>query len=122
VNRLHAELYTSPKSSFYACALEEASVHRQISEYPLDYTKTELPPLKAASGSDSLADRLEIETTKTDAAVDKVAEQVNELTDKAQDAFARLLPSIEKSLKEQPLATLAFASVAAFALGAVLKK
>ena len=95
-------------------------MRHQISEYPLDYTKTEIPQAKAAAGD--LADRLDAARDKTDEAATKVAEQVNELTEEAKNAFDRLLPSVEKSLKERPLATLALISMAAFALGAVLKK
>ena len=95
-------------------------MHQQISEYPLDYTKTEIPQVKASN--DDLADRLDAARDKTDQAATKVAKQVSELTEEAKNAFDRLLPSVEKSLKERPIATLALISVAAFALGAVLKK
>ena len=95
-------------------------MHHQISEYPLDYTKTEIPQAKAATGD--LADRLDAARDKTDEAATKVAEQVSELAEEAKNAFERLLPSVENSLKERPFATLALISMAAFALGAVLKK
>jgi hypothetical protein len=95
-------------------------MHHQISEYPLDYTRTEIPQAKASS--DDLAERLDAARDKTDQAATKVTEQVSELTEEAKNAFDRLLPSVEKSLKEWPLATLALISVAAFALGAVWKK
>jgi uncharacterized protein YjbJ (UPF0337 family) len=95
-------------------------MHHQISEYPLDYTKTEIPQAKAATGD--LADRLDRARGKTDEAASKVTDQVSELTEEAKNAFDRLLPSVEKSLKERPLATLALISIAAFALGALVKK
>ena len=99
-------------------------MHYQKSEYPLDYTKTEIPQAAnpQATGADGLADRLDKATDETQEAAAKVAEQVKEFTEKSQEALNRLMPSIEKSLKERPLATLALASVAAFALGALLKK
>jgi hypothetical protein len=95
-------------------------MHHQISESPLDYTRTEIPQAKASS--DDLAERLDAARDKTDEAATRVAEQVSELTEEAKNAFDWLLPSVEKSLKERPLATLAMISVAAFALGAVWKK
>ncbi len=39
-------------------------MHHQISEYPLDYTKTEIPQVKASS--DDLADWMEAARDKTD--------------------------------------------------------
>lgn len=95
-------------------------MHYQISEYPLDYTRTEIP--RANSSTNDLVDRLDAARDKTDAAAAKVAEQVDELAEEARSAFGRLVPSVEKSLKERPLATLALISVAAFALGAMMKK
>ena len=95
-------------------------MHHQKSEYPLDYTKTEIPQAKAST--DDLADRLDAARDKTDEAATKVAEQISELTEEAKNAFDRLLPSVEKSLKQRPIVTLALISMAAFALGAVLKK
>jgi len=95
-------------------------MHYQISEYPLDYSKTEIAQGKNSNAD--LADRLDTARDKTDEAAAMVAEQVKELTDQAQNAFNGLMPSVEKSLKERPIATLALISVAAFALGAVMKK
>jgi hypothetical protein len=99
-------------------------LHYQKSEYPLDYTKPASTPTanRQDHGADSLADRLSKATDDTQEAGAKVAEQVKELTGKSQEAFDRLVPSIEKAMKERPLATLALASIAAFAAGVLLKK
>ena len=99
-------------------------MHYQKSEYPLDYTKTASAPTARPQdhGADSLADRLGKATDDTQEAAAKVAERVSELTERSQEAFDRLIPSFEKSLKERPIATLALASVAAFVLGMLLKK
>ena len=99
-------------------------MHYQKSEYPLDYTKTEIPQAAnpQATGADGLADRLNKATDETQEAAAMVAEQIKEFTEKSQEVFDRLAPSIEKVMKERPLATLALASVAAFALGALMKK
>lgn len=95
-------------------------MHYQVSEYPLDYTKTDVPRSKISN--DDLAERLDTAREQTDAAAAKVAEQVSELTEEAKSAFGRLLPSAEKSLRDRPVATLALIAVAAFALGAMMKK
>ena len=99
-------------------------MHFEKSEYPLDYTKTASSQTANPQddGADSLANRLNKATDETQEASVKVAEQVREFTEKSQEAFDRLMPSVEKSLKERPLATLALASIVAFALGALLKK
>jgi ElaB/YqjD/DUF883 family membrane-anchored ribosome-binding protein len=99
-------------------------LHYHKSEYPLDYTKTASAPTANPQdhGADSLADRLEKATDDTQEAAAKVVEQDKQFTEKSQEAFDRLAPSIEKAMKERPIATLAIASVAAFAQGILLKK
>jgi hypothetical protein len=52
----------------------------------------------------------------------KVADQARQYGEQAQDAAKQVRPFIEKSLKEQPLATLAGIAVLAFVLGAVWKR
>ena len=53
---------------------------------------------------------------------DKVAAQALEYGEKAQDAAKQFKPFVEKSLKEQPITTLAAAAVIGFVLGALWKK
>ena len=66
--------------------------------------------------------------TVTDMAADaqemagKAAEQLREYGEKAQEAAQNFKPFVEKSMKEQPMATLAAASVIGFVLGALWKK
>ena len=99
-------------------------MHYQKPEYPLDYTRTEINQATSSNdnGSDSLTDRLNRATDETREAADKVAEQVKDLTERGQGLLNSLMPSVERSLKEQPLATLALVSVAAFTLGTVWKR
>jgi ElaB/YqjD/DUF883 family membrane-anchored ribosome-binding protein len=52
----------------------------------------------------------------------KVAEQAREYGDKAQDAARQIKPFVERSLKEQPMVTLAAVAVIGFVLGALWKK
>jgi ElaB/YqjD/DUF883 family membrane-anchored ribosome-binding protein len=49
----------------------------------------------------------------------KVAEQARVYGDKAQKVATAFRPYVEKSMKEQPMATLAVASVIGFVLGAL---
>jgi ElaB/YqjD/DUF883 family membrane-anchored ribosome-binding protein len=52
----------------------------------------------------------------------KVAEQAREYAEKAQEAVKQFKPHVEKSMKEQPMATLGVAAVIGFVLGALWKK
>jgi len=52
----------------------------------------------------------------------KVADQAREYGEQAQDAVKQVKPFVEKSLKEQPMATLAGVAVLGFVLGALWKK
>jgi ElaB/YqjD/DUF883 family membrane-anchored ribosome-binding protein len=51
----------------------------------------------------------------------KVAEQVHDYGEKAQEAAKNFKPYVEKSMKDQPMATLASAAVMGFILGAIWK-
>ena len=53
---------------------------------------------------------------------EKFAGQAREYGELAQDAASKVKPFLEKSLKEQPMATLAGAAVVAFLLGALWRK
>ena len=52
----------------------------------------------------------------------KVADQAREYGEQAQDAVKQVKPFVEKSLKEQPMVTLAAVAVLGFVLGALWKK
>jgi ElaB/YqjD/DUF883 family membrane-anchored ribosome-binding protein len=52
----------------------------------------------------------------------QVAEQAREYGEKAQEAARQFKPFVEKSLKEQPMTTLAGAAAIGFLLGALWKK
>jgi ElaB/YqjD/DUF883 family membrane-anchored ribosome-binding protein len=52
----------------------------------------------------------------------KVANQARVYGDQAQDAAKQIKPFVEKSLREQPMATLAGVAVLGFVLGALWKK
>jgi ElaB/YqjD/DUF883 family membrane-anchored ribosome-binding protein len=52
----------------------------------------------------------------------KVAEQAREYGEKAQEAVKNFKPYVDKSMKEQPMATLGVAAAIGFVLGALWKK
>jgi ElaB/YqjD/DUF883 family membrane-anchored ribosome-binding protein len=85
----------------------------QRAEYPLDYSTT---VDKQAGGRVQNA---------ADAAAElagKVVEQTREYTEQAQEAVKNFKPFVEKSMKEQPMATLAVAAAVGLVLGALWKR
>jgi ElaB/YqjD/DUF883 family membrane-anchored ribosome-binding protein len=81
------------------------------------------------TASDRLRDMADTATDKVkDVAADaqemagKVADQARQYAGQAQDAVKQVRPFVEKSLKEQPMATLAGVAVLGFVLGALWKK
>jgi ElaB/YqjD/DUF883 family membrane-anchored ribosome-binding protein len=81
---------------------------QQRSAYPLDYSN-------GPAEKDDHAGKVQED-------VGKVSEQVREYSERAQEVARNFRPYVEKSMKEQPVATLAVASVIGFALGALWKK
>jgi ElaB/YqjD/DUF883 family membrane-anchored ribosome-binding protein len=97
---------------------------QQKSGYPLDYGKS-----TRQDAADRLRDMADTATEKLKDAgasaqemADKVAVQAREYGEKAQEAAKQFKPFVEKSLKEQPMTTLAGAAVIGFLLGALWKK
>ena len=76
----------------------------QQSAYPLDYTQSKA----SANAKDD-------EATTT-------SESMAEYAQKAQDALKNVRPFLDKSLKEQPMQTLAAMAALGFVLGAMWKK
>jgi ElaB/YqjD/DUF883 family membrane-anchored ribosome-binding protein len=90
-------------------------------------------PAEAQGAAANVKDRLsEMADTATDKVKDvaesaqdmagKAADQAREYGEQAQDAVKQVKPFVEKSLKEQPMATLAGVAVLGFVLGALWKK
>jgi ElaB/YqjD/DUF883 family membrane-anchored ribosome-binding protein len=97
---------------------------QQRSDYPLDYSKG-----SAEAGKDRLRDLTGAATDKfknvTDNAEEiagKVAEQARQYGEKAHEAVKNFRPYVEGSMKDQPMARLAVASVIGFVLGALWKR
>jgi ElaB/YqjD/DUF883 family membrane-anchored ribosome-binding protein len=97
---------------------------QQKAGYPLDYSNG-----NANAGKDRLREIGDVVTDKVKNAAEnaeefagKVAEQAVEYGKKAQQAVENFKPYVERSMKEQPMATLGIAAVIGFALGALWKK
>jgi ElaB/YqjD/DUF883 family membrane-anchored ribosome-binding protein len=97
---------------------------QQKADYPLDYAKG-----AAGGAEDRLRDMAHTATDKLKDAGEnaqeiagKVAEQAREYGEKAQAAAKEFKPFVERSLKDQPMTTLAGAAVIGFVLGALWKK
>jgi ElaB/YqjD/DUF883 family membrane-anchored ribosome-binding protein len=86
---------------------------QQRADYPLDYSKG--PKEGAEDRVRDFADKAQ------DMATD-AAEQARIYAEKAQEAAKNFKPFVEKSMKEQPMSTLAAAAVIGFALGALWKR
>ena len=72
--------------------------------------------------ADSATDQLKQVSDSAQDMAGKVAEQAREYGEKAQQAAKNFKPYVEKSMKEQPMQTLALASVIGFVLGALWKR
>jgi ElaB/YqjD/DUF883 family membrane-anchored ribosome-binding protein len=85
---------------------------QQNPDYPLDYTKG---PRNGAGPFDDLG-------PDTRQMVEKIARQAQEYGEKAQEVARNFKPFVEKSMKQQPMSTLAAAAAIGFVLGALWKK
>jgi ElaB/YqjD/DUF883 family membrane-anchored ribosome-binding protein len=72
--------------------------------------------------ADAAADKLKDVTERALEVAGKVAEQAQAYGDRAQELMTQVKPYIEKSIKEQPLATLALAAALGIVVGALWKK
>ena len=97
---------------------------QQSAEYPLDYST---PVDRSASdrvqnAADAVAAKAADVTADAQELANKVVDQARVYTDQAQEAAKNFKPFVEKSMKEQPMATLAAAALIGAALGALWKK
>ena len=72
--------------------------------------------------ADATGERVKDAAKTTEEMASKVADQAREYGNQVQGVTKQVWPFVEKSMKEQPIATLAGAAVLAFALGALWKK
>ena len=91
---------------------------------------TAQPPKNAGEkGTERLREVADTATDQLKGAADRaqelagdVSRHAREYGEKAQDAARQVRPLVEKSLKDQPMATLAAAAAIGFVLGALWKK
>ena len=105
---------------------------QQKADYPLDYSRSGNGTHEASAAdtledraremAESASDRLEGAADSAQESAGRVTEQAREYGEKAQEAARNFKPYVEKSMKDQPMATLAVAAVIGFALGALWKK
>ena len=96
----------------------------QRAEYPLDYSTTadKQHSDRVQTAADAAADKAAEVAANVQELAGKVVDQAREYTKQAQEAVKNFKPFVEKSIKEQPLATLAVAALIGAALGALWKK
>ena len=97
---------------------------RQSSDYPLDQTKgtAEVAKDRLREMADKATDQFKGAVDSAQQLAGRVGEQAREYGEKAQDIAKEVKPFVEKSLKEQPMATLAGAALIGFVLGALWKR
>lgn len=96
---------------------------QQRADYPLDYTATQAKNgTRAETMADLAADHLGNAAQSAQEIAGKVADQARIYGEKAQEAAQNIKPCVEKSMKEQPMQTLAVASMIGFVLGALWKR
>jgi ElaB/YqjD/DUF883 family membrane-anchored ribosome-binding protein len=96
----------------------------QRAEYPLDYSTTADKPAsdRVQNAADAATDKAAEIAANAQELAGKVVDQAREYTEQAQEAAKNFKPFVEKSMKEQPMATLAVAALIGAALGALWKK
>jgi ElaB/YqjD/DUF883 family membrane-anchored ribosome-binding protein len=72
--------------------------------------------------ADTATDQLKGATDRAQELAGDVSRQAREYGEKAQDAARQVKPFVEKSLREQPMTTLAAAAAIGFVLGALWKR
>ena len=96
----------------------------QRAEYPLDYSTTVDKPIsdRVQNAAGAAADKAAEVAANAQELAGKVVDQAREYAEQAQEAAKNFKPFVEKSMKEQPMATLAVAAVIGVALGALWKR
>jgi ElaB/YqjD/DUF883 family membrane-anchored ribosome-binding protein len=97
----------------------------QRGKYPVDYTRgPESTNIKdqANEAADQAMDPMKDTAHKVQRYAEQIGEQAVQYGEKAQETAQQYKSFVEKSLREQPMTTLAVAAVIGFILGAVWKK
>jgi ElaB/YqjD/DUF883 family membrane-anchored ribosome-binding protein len=94
--------------------------HEADRDYSTGARKIPMPHLDESA--DAAPGQLKDCGVKAQQLANNVAQQMREYGEKAQEAAKKFKPFTEKSMRDQPMATLAVASVIGFVLGALWKK
>jgi ElaB/YqjD/DUF883 family membrane-anchored ribosome-binding protein len=97
---------------------------QQKAGYPLDYSKgsADAGKERLREMADVAADKVKNVAENAEEIAGKVAARAREYGEKAQEAVKNFKPYVDKSMREQPMATLGVAAVIGFVLGALWKK
>ena len=97
---------------------------QQRSDYPLDYSKTagDQASERVQGAADAATQKITDAAANVQEVAGHVVEQAREYAEQAQEGLKNFKPFVEKSMKEQPMATLAVAALIGAALGALWKK
>jgi X-X-X-Leu-X-X-Gly heptad repeat protein len=97
---------------------------QQRTEYPLDYSTSADKQAgdRLQNAADTAADKAAEIAANAQELATKAMEQAREYTGQAQEAVKNFKPFVEKSMKEQPMATLAVAAAVGVVLGALWKR
>ena len=95
---------------------------QQKAAYPLDYSKGNANAGRQREVGDVGTEKAKNAAETAEEFAGRVAEQAVEYGKKAQEAVENFKPYVERSMKEQPMATLGIAAVIGFVLGALWKK
>jgi ElaB/YqjD/DUF883 family membrane-anchored ribosome-binding protein len=94
---------------------------QQKANYPLNYGQDTAKD-RLQGMAEATADKVKDAAANAQEMAGKVADQAREYGEQAQQAAKQIRPFMEKSLKEQPIATLAGVAIFGFLLGALWKK
>lgn len=95
---------------------------QQRTSYPLDYSKGPTAKPAADRVADTTTDQFNRAADGAEELVGTVAQQARQYGQKAQEAVQNFKPFVRKSMKEQPMSTLAAAAAVGFVLGALWKR
>jgi hypothetical protein len=95
---------------------------RQRTDYPFNGNGSQLSHDRSHDFADAVTDRVKEATDGLQERAGQVADQALQYAEMAQDAVKQFKPFVQKSLKEQPMATLASFVLVGFVLGAMWKK
>ena len=119
---LAAHLHRRPRTGFRRRS-KENPMTQQKSGYRQDYVQgTDTAKDRVHEMADATTDKVKDVAENAQEMAGKVADQARQYGEQAQEAVKQVRPFVEKSLKEQPMATLAGAAVLGFVLGALWKK